>query len=231
MKSLIDENHQNSCEIKAPCFSLLSEKEVALIKSSKTLIQFRKGESLTKQGAFSSYILLITDGYVKLSLELDAQKNFNFGIAKAGDFVALSAIFNDTVFRYTSTAITDSQAFLIEKQSMVAILSKNAPFALKIMQTYCEQNKILMNALTSISAKQINGRMADALQYLYSESNNNSTLFVNLSRKDIAEFAGVSTESAIKVLKSFEKDGIIKLNEKQIEILHHDKLLEISKIG
>lgn len=231
MKAYIEDDYSSECEIKAPCFSLLTENEASLIKSSKTLIQFRKGESLTKQGAFSSYILLITEGFAKLSLELDAQKNYNFGIAKTGSFIGLSAVFNDAVFRYTSTAITDTQAFLIEKQSMIAVLSKNAPFALKIMQTYCEQNKLLMNALSSVTSKQINGRIADTLQYLYHESNNNPLVFVNLTRKDFAEFAGVSTESAIKVLKSFEKEKIIKLDEKNISILQLDKLIEISRIG
>lgn len=231
MKAITEPNQGYSCEIKTPCFELLSEKEVALIKSSKTHILFKKGESLTKQGAFSAYILLVTDGFVKLTLELDHQKSYNFGIAKTGSFIGLSAVFNDAIFKYTSTAITDAEAFLIEKQSLLAVLSKNAPFTLKMMQNYCSQNALLMNALTSITSKQINGRIADTLQYLYHESNNDPTLFVNLARKDIADFAGVSTESAIKVLKSFEKEGIIKLEEKNISILQLDKLSEISRIG
>jgi CRP-like cAMP-binding protein len=56
-------------------------------------------------------------------------------------------------------------------------------------------------------------------------------IFQLLSRKDIADFAGISTESAVKLLKSFEKDELIKLNEKDILVVNHKTLLEISKKG
>ncbi|MFO7370640.1 MAG: helix-turn-helix domain-containing protein, partial [Bacteroidales bacterium] len=52
-----------------------------------------------------------------------------------------------------------------------------------------------------------------------------------LSRKDVAEFAGIATESVVKLLKSFEKDALIKLKDKDIEILNPETLAEISKKG
>lgn len=231
MKAIIDDEQLQSCEIKAPCFRLLSNKETALIRSSKTLIHFKKGESLTKQGAFSSSILLITDGFAKLSIELDSQKYFNFGVANAGSFVGLSTVFNHPKYEYTATAISDTTAYLIEKQSLIAVLNKNAPFSMAIMENYSNQNSLLMNALRNISGRQIHGRIAYSLHYLNEISNNSPSIFVNLSRKDIAEFAGVSTENTIKTLKSFEKEGLIALQEKDIRILETEKLIEICKIG
>jgi CRP/FNR family transcriptional regulator len=77
----------------------------------------------------------------------------------------------------------------------------------------------------------MNGRMADTLLYLNSFKTENVEIFQLLSRKDIADFAGVSTESAVKLLKTFEKDGYIVLNEKDIEILDSEALQKISKRG
>jgi CRP/FNR family transcriptional regulator len=77
----------------------------------------------------------------------------------------------------------------------------------------------------------MNGRLADALLYLDNLKSENSEIFQLLSRKDIAEFAGISTESTVKLLKAFERDGLIKLNEKNINIVNHDTLMEISKRG
>ncbi len=231
MKAIIDDEQQQSCEIKSPCFELLSNKEVSLIRSSKTLIHFKKGESLTKQGAFSSSVLLITEGYVKLSLELDNQKSFHYGVGKQGSFIGLSTVFNQAKYPYTATAITDTMAYLIEKQSLIAVLSKNASFTMAMMDIYTDQNTLLMNSLHNITGRQINGRVAYSLNYLSEVSNNAPTFFVNLSRKDIAEFAGVSTENTIKTMKNFEKEGLIALEEKNIRVLEREKLIEICKIG
>jgi CRP/FNR family transcriptional regulator len=79
--------------------------------------------------------------------------------------------------------------------------------------------------------KQMNGRLADTLLYVDGLKSENPDVFQLLSRKDIADFAGISTESAVKLLKSFEKDGLIELNEKDIVLLNHRELGEISKKG
>lgn len=77
----------------------------------------------------------------------------------------------------------------------------------------------------------MNGRLADALLYLDKLKSENPEIFQLLSRKDLAEFAGISTESTVKILKSFEKDQIIQLREKDIELTNTKALAEISKRG
>jgi hypothetical protein len=73
--------------------------------------------------------------------------------------------------------------------------------------------------------------MADSLLYIDSLKNEKAEIFQLLSRKDLADFARISTESAVKLLKTFEKDGLIKLQEKDIRIIKHNALLEISRKG
>src|SRR5664280_2782020 len=81
------------------------------------------------------------------------------------------------------------------------------------------------------SYKQMNGRMADTLLYIDSLKNEKPEIFQLLSRKDLADFAGISTESTVKLLKMFEKDGLIALNEKDLKIVKYDALREISRRG
>ncbi len=78
---------------------------------------------------------------------------------------------------------------------------------------------------------QMNGRMADTLLYIDSLKNEKAEIFQLLSRKDLADFAGISTESTVKLLKIFEKEGLIELHEKDIKIVKQDALLEISRWG
>ncbi|HEX3010346.1 MAG TPA: helix-turn-helix domain-containing protein, partial [Bacteroidales bacterium] len=100
-----------------------------------------------------------------------------------------------------------------------------------IIKRYCEQNANLFETLKTVVYKQMNGRMAETLLYIDEIKQDNSEIFQLLSRKDIAEFAGVSTESAVKLLKSFEKDGLITLQDKDIILEKRNELVEISKRG
>jgi CRP/FNR family transcriptional regulator len=69
------------------------------------------------------------------------------------------------------------------------------------------------------------------LLYLNEIKNDFPEIFQLLSRKDIADFAGISTESAVKLLKTFEKDDLIALHEKDISIRKEQALMDIFKRG
>ena len=231
MQYITEKDIDFQCDINAPCFYYLAENEIEFIRKSKIIVSFRKGENLCKQGTFTSYILFITDGIVKQYIEGSVIRNYNLRIFKTGDFIGLSAIYNENRYNYSTSALTETKVYLIEKEIMQYVIENNAVFASKIMKNYCKQNNYLFNAMQNIIYKQMNGRMADVLLYIDEEKYNNKSIFTLLSRKDIAEFTGISTESTVKILKNFEKDGIIKLEEKDIIILRKDKLEEISKIG
>jgi CRP/FNR family transcriptional regulator len=79
--------------------------------------------------------------------------------------------------------------------------------------------------------KQMHGRLADVLLYLDTMKVKDESIFGSLSRKEIADFAGLSTESTVKLLKGFEQDGLIRLVDKDIEVLKREALIDISKRG
>ena len=231
MKTILETDQDFICNIDAPCFQMLSPEEVELIRAAKTQVSFRKGDNLTKQGAFASYVLFVITGLAKQYIEGDSSKSFNLRIIKPGEFVGLSAVFTKNKFNYSSVAITDCQVYLIEKESIANIVQQNGMFGFNIIKRYCEQNVNLFDTLRNMMYKQMNGRIADTLLYIDSLKNQIPEIFQLLSRKDIADFAGISTESAVKLLKSFEKDLLIELHEKDIQLIDYNTLNEISRKG
>jgi CRP-like cAMP-binding protein len=231
MKTILDTDRDFICDIQAPCFQMLSAEEVEWVRASKTQILFRKGDNLTKQGAFASYILFIIHGLAKQYLEGDSTRNYNLRIIKPGEFVGLSAVFSKNTFNYSSIALTDCQVFLIEKEALAKVVKQNGMFAFNIIKRYCEQNADLFSTIHNLNYKQMNGRLADLLLYLDNLRRECAEIFQLLSRKDLAEFVGISTESVVKLLKIFEKDGLIQLQEKNIHLINTKLLAEISKKG
>jgi CRP/FNR family transcriptional regulator len=128
--------------------------------------------------------------------------------------------------------LTETRVFLIEKEAIAKVIQQNGMFGYTLIRRYSEQNTNLFEIIRTLNFKQMNGRMAETLIYLDKiGKENNFDLFSALSRKDIAEFAGISTESTVKILKSFEKDLLLKLDEKSIAISNPEMLMEISKRG
>ncbi len=231
MKTILENDNEFICNIQAPCFQRLANEEIDLIRSSKTQVLFRKGENLTKQGAFASYVLFIISGIAKQHIEGDGNKSYSLRMVTPGEFVGLSSVFTKNIYSYSTVAITDVQAFLIENSSIMKVSQSNGEFAISIMRRYSEQNAMLFDIIRTLMYKQMNGRMAETLLYLNGIRVDNAEVFTLLTRKDIAEFAGISTENAVKILKTFEKEGLIALDDKNITLLKIEALEEISKHG
>ena len=231
MKTILKADKEFICDIQAPCFQMLSHEEMEMVSESKTQVLFRKGDNLTKQGAFTSYVLFIINGLVKQYIEVEGSKNYNLRIIKPGEFIGLSAVFTGSTFSYSSIAITDCHVFLVEKEAIAKVARQNGEFGFRIIKRYCEQNTDLFRTVRNLMYKQMNGRMADTLLYIESLKSENTSIFQLLSRKDIADFAGISTESAVKLLKNFEKDGLIELAVKNIVLRNTAALQEISRRG
>ncbi|MCE5175464.1 MAG: Crp/Fnr family transcriptional regulator [Bacteroidales bacterium] len=231
MKTITEADKDFVCEIQAPCFQQLSREEVDQIRNSKTQVLFRKGDTLTKQGTFASYILFLISGVVKLYIEGNDNRNFNISIILPGEFIGLSSVFSKNKYTYTTSGLTDCQALLIEKESLERILRGNGTFCFNLTQRYCVQNADLHEVLHNQQFKQMNGRLAGTLLYLNRLKENQPNIFQLLTRKDLANFAGISTESTVKLLKMFEKEGLIELQEKDILLLDIDNILGIYKRG
>ena len=73
--------------------------------------------------------------------------------------------------------------------------------------------------------------MADILLCLAERIFKKEEFELNLSRKELAELTGMSTESVIRMLKKFKDDGIIELTGKRIKIANYDLLRKISEYG
>ncbi|GAB1404552.1 hypothetical protein MASR1M74_17310 [Lentimicrobium sp.] len=230
MKSYVPTDDCSIGALNAPCFRNLLSAEIDLVRNSKTHIIFRKGENLTKQGAFASSVLFIIDGLAKQYIEGEGTRNFNIRLIKSSEFVGLSVVFNNARYDYSVVALRETKACLIEKEAIEHLIRGNGEFAFNIINRYCQQNNRLYASLNELMYKQMNGRLAGALLYLWNEQANEE-VFPLLGRKDIADFAGLSTESTVKLLKSFEKDGLIKLEDKDIHLIDIQALEQINLKG
>ncbi|MDP3451698.1 MAG: Crp/Fnr family transcriptional regulator [Bacteroidales bacterium] len=231
MKIITEQEKGYICDITAPCFEMLSREEVEVVKASKTQLHFRKGDSLTKQGAFASYILYVINGLCRQYVEGHPDRSYNLKIVQPGDFIGLSSLFSGHFYNYSVTAITECSAFLVEKEAISGVIERNGLFGMSFIKRYSQENSALFTKINSLIFKQINGRMAETLLYLDSVKSDHPDIFNHLSRRDIADFAATSPESAVKLLKSFEKDGAIGLKDKDVEIINRKMLSDISIRG
>lgn len=221
----------SDCTKSSGCFKQLIPSEKEFISYSKTQILYNTGENICKEKAYASSVLYIADGLVKVYLEGPNNRHINLKILKTSEYIGLSSIYGDNIYHYSAVAMVDSLICMINKDSFRKVLADNGQFASEIIQWYCLNETHLFKRIKSLGEKQMHGRIADTLLMLCSEDFDQDLLFNNLSRKDIAEFACISTESTVRLLTELSHEGVIELDGKKINLLDRNRLIEISKRG
>ena len=138
---------------------------------------------------------------------------------------------NDGINIFSIIAIEDCDVCLINIDILKSFIIKNGQLSLKMLEFLSMMFKDSIFNFISLAHKQVNGRIADILIYLSKTIYQSNNFVLTLSRREIAEFAGCSQENVIHTLSRFHKDGIIKSEGKNIEILHWDTLMKISQTG
>ncbi len=228
---MTENTYQDRLENTSGCFQKLSAEELAFINNKKTQIHYLKGETIFKQGAFAPHVLFVNHGLVRVYLQTGVNKQLNIHIARKGDFMAFSSVFGENIYNYSAVALVDSAICMIDKDALKQLLLRNPNFALQITSRNYTNESRYLEIISNISYKQMRGKLASALLYLSGEYFRDENLFQHLTRQDIADFASITIESAIKFLKEFEKEGIIRLDGKNIEVKDEKGLLSVSKYG
>ncbi|MFO7868325.1 MAG: Crp/Fnr family transcriptional regulator [Bacteroidales bacterium] len=218
-------------EFLSPCFRNLPKEEITGLYTHKTQITYLPHETILKQGAFASHVLFVNSGLVRVFLQTGAQKHINIRIARQGDFLAFSSLFNSNVYPYSAVALRESNICMLNKDALRDVFFKNPDFAQEITALNCRNEQRYLDIITNISYKQMRGKLASVLLYLSSEEFEGDHVFESLSRAEIADFATISVESTVKFLKEFEKEQIISLQGKDITILNKSVLQEINQKG
>jgi CRP-like cAMP-binding protein len=198
-----------------------------LEKEAKTR-KFKKKDIIYRQGDFASYSFKIKYGKVKTYQINPDGKEFIHDILKDGAFLGENALIQDADRTEFAEALEDTELLLIPRKDFQDLIFQNrdvsGQFIKMLSQNLVEKEK----ELVEMAYDTVRKRTADALMKLnetYKSASPNVKF--DISRSDLASMVGTATESVIRILSEFKKDGIIKIEGSTVHILNTDKLLRI----
>jgi CRP/FNR family transcriptional regulator len=230
--TMIQEVKCQVCKSKSKCFSTLQNNELALANDNKVQIHFKKGEVISKQGSFVTHIMYLRNGFAKIYKEISLEHNLILDIIPAGKLIGLTSLFNqDNIARFSVAALENATVCSIDRKIIETLIDQNNQFAQCIIQSMNKDSIQFYDKMASTTQKQMNGRVADALIYLSEKIFKSEKFKMILSRKDLAEFTGMSMMSVVRTLKNMKTEGIIEDNKGDILINDLKRLKQISLKG
>jgi len=218
--------HEN-CE----CFDYLTDDQRQLVEEKQRIIHYKKGEIIAKHGAFASHVLFLCEGLVKVYYE-DKHESLILKIVGPGNLIGLSSLQkSENIFQYTASAYIESVVRLIDINLFKQFILGNGAFAAEIINILSENTNQINSRFFGMTHRQSYGKLADLLLCLAGRIFKKSVFELHLTRKELAELAGMSTESVIRILKKFQEDKLVTITGKTFEISDSDGLQRICDLG
>ena len=204
----------------------LNKDELIKIADCKTSYVVKKGETIFDEGDSLNGIYCIKDGVCKLSKLSDNGKDQIVKLVKKGELLGQRSLISEESTNLSAVAIEDMQVCFIPKQEILQFFNENNQFSLNMMKSVCGDLKDADDNMVNLAQKTVKQRLAETLLKLESDfgSNDDGSLKLQLSRDEIAGMIGTATESCIRLLSEFNKEGWISLQGKKITITNKKEL-------
>lgn len=209
----------------------IKKEDVPFLDEFKVELDYSSGDTIIKQGSYVAQILYVKKGLVKTVIEEKNKKSTILKIVGPGNFLALPVLSGHNKYPMSVISLSDSVLCLINKDSVMHLLKKNAALSNELISRYSDDYLFLYSKIATLSMRNSHGKLATALLYLSGEQFNNTNIFDYVTRKDLADLAAISLESANKILQELKSDRIIEIENRNISVLRPELLQTLSLIG
>jgi CRP/FNR family transcriptional regulator len=198
----------------------------------KNLIPHRRGQILYYEGTKPLGIFCINSGVIKVYKTASNGKEQILYLAKEGDFLGYSALLGEENYSSSAMIIEDAKICFIPREAFLGSMMKNAEFFKRITKQLCHELGVMEEKLTDASQKSIRERLALLLLQLANtygvDGGGYQRINLLLTREELAGMVGTATESVIRLLSEFKKDGLIELEGKKILLKDKKGLARLS---
>jgi CRP/FNR family transcriptional regulator, cyclic AMP receptor protein len=207
----------------------------AFLESSgirKSIVEYRRGETIFTQGDACEHVMYIQSGGVKLSVLSKTGREAVVAMLGPGEFFGEACLAGQPLRLGTATAVTPSVILLVDKEEMVRLLHEQHAMSDRFITHMLSRNirieEDLLDQLFNSSEK----RLARALLLLarYGKQDKPARVVPKISQETLAEMVGTTRSRVNYFLNKFKRLGFIeyngeiplKINSSLLSVVLHD---------
>jgi CRP-like cAMP-binding protein len=130
-------------------------------------------------------------------------------------------------YQESATAIQESELVGLSKKALANVLNKNHKVTLELIALLTKDLAVVKDQLLQMAYSSVSKKTANTILKFAEKLNQKPEDQIKISRSDLASVAGIATETLIRTMSSFKKQGLIEIEGRTIRILNLEKLREI----
>lgn len=212
-------------EIPAFCsghlFSALDENQLEIVQSSARKVQLKSGEQLFDVGDEANHFYLVESGKMKLFRLSAAGDEKIIEIIESGKTFAEAVMFMSRREYPVSSAALEASTLWEFKSSSYKLILENSPEAcFRMMGIMSMKLHAMLNEIDRISNQESSLRLTGYLLARFKKecTRADHEIKLDIPKKVLASRLSIQPETLSRLLKKLEKNGLICMHDKRIEV-------------
>lgn len=196
-------------------------------KQKKT--RLKKKQYLFSEGSYPHAVYFLNQGSIKGYKTNHEGREYITNLYKAGDFIGYLDLLEEQQYRESAVAMEDSEVIVIPRDDFFTLIHKNRDVASKFIKILSNNLAEKEERLLKLAYNSVRKRVSEALLLLEKQYKKDEADFfvLNISREDLANIVGASTETVIRTLSDFKDEKLIEISSGKISIINSEKLSRI----
>ncbi|PWN58163.1 Crp/Fnr family transcriptional regulator [Chryseobacterium viscerum] len=214
-------------------FDELPQYDKEMLKATMQNKNYRKSEAIFTDGTMPRGIFYLKTGKVKkYKVDNDGREQIIY-IYNTGEFFGYPAILSNESYGDTTQAIENSVIAFISKEDFLKILDQSVVFSRLLLKSLSHEFSVMANLMAVLSQRTVRERVALSLLILHKKYKSNVTeesVYIALSRTDLANMVGTANETLARILHNFRQDDLILMDGRKIKLLDIKELTRIANL-
>lgn len=204
----------------------LSTKLMQEMATKKNTIACKKNQHFILEGTPLNGLFFIQKGKAKVLKTGIYGKEQILRLVNDGEIIGHRGFGSQLKYAVSASTIEDSILCNFSNEILHEMLHKIPSLTYDLMIFYAEELNKSETKIKTISQMTVREKVIDSILYIHRKfgENQKGLLNIQLSRKEIADFAGTSDEQVIRTISSLKKDGLLISQGKKIGITDIKKL-------
>jgi CRP/FNR family transcriptional regulator len=206
-------------------FSSLSDEELAGLSRLASERRVRADEFVFWEGDAPDYFYVVVAGRIKVVKHTSSGKEFIVAFFDSGEMFGEVAVFEGKPYPASAQAATETTILGIRKDDFLSFLATRPRVALSIISILGGRLREAQSRLKDLVGERVEQRLARTLLMLSAKLG--PTL--PFTRQEIADMAGTTTETTIRITSQLKERGIIASMRGKVIIRDETKLKLLSE--
>lgn len=202
--------------------------EIPLADLNVVTKQYSAKQHIYSQDDPTFFVYHVIKGQVKTYRSTSEAKDLITRICGPGDYLGYSDVLQSQSYSETAEAMEDCELQRIDKKDFLELVSKNRIVAASFIKLLAGDKLEQEKRLLDMAYHSVRIRLRNTLLSLEEKAEKKKDGFIiHMSREELASILGTSTETVIRTLSEFKKEGLLKLDKHEVSVESKKKLEEM----